>query len=153
MKNAHDVCACGAPQPRKMMVFKEETKTNFTHDKRYHRFPSRIIIEKGDIAYVTTQGTGNNKDFVSVYMTDGTEYFSDHRLSDFLQIIPDSVQPNKSFVVPVDKISASNEWMYIYVRRGEKEIPFEITPSYKEAVVVAVTAMTTLPRIHEKRLT
>jgi hypothetical protein len=147
-------CACGAsqnPQP-KLIVFETESKTNFETDERYNRLPSRIHIKKAKIAYVSTQGSGTNKDFVSVFLTNGKEYFSTHKLSSFLHILPNAVQPNKSNIVSVNKICASNEWFYIYAMCGGKEVDFEVMPLYRDVLKRQVTEITTLPKNHEKRL-
>ncbi len=150
MKNAHDVCACGAPQPRKMMVFKSQKKTNINSDDFDHRFPSRIIINKSDIAYITTRRGDLLRGFVSVIMDDGTEYFSDHPLKNFVEFMPNALQINRATVIPCDKILATNEWLYVYA--GSEEEPFEISDSFRDEVKRAVTMVCTLPKKHEKRL-
>lgn len=145
-------CSCGATQKTqpKMMVFKTQKKTNVHSDEFDHRFPSRIIINKRDIAYITTKRADLVRGFVAVIMDDGTEYFSDHPLKNFVEFMPDALQINRATVIPCDKILATNEWLYVYA--GSEEEPFEISDNFRDEVKRAVTMVCTLPKKHEKRL-
>ncbi|GAB5417051.1 MAG: hypothetical protein Crog3KO_18250 [Crocinitomicaceae bacterium] len=145
------MCAYGALDPYKIEVYETETKTNFNLDKRYHRLPSSILVEVADIAYFSTKGTGTNKDYLSVYMRNGREYFSDKTLKHLYQLIPSTIQPNKSNLVLLKSICARNEWTNIYVMRGEERIPFDVYPKYKKEVKERVMMMCTPPQHSEKR--
>lgn len=133
------------------MVFFTTRKTNDCFDDFNHRLPARALINKSDIAYVTTRANGS-KDFVSVFTDDGTEYFSDHPLKNFFQFMPEIVQVSKSSLIPVNKISATNEWQYVYVQCGGKFVPFELMPDYRKELKIVLTSLCTLSKKQEKRI-
>lgn len=143
MKNAQNRIV-NPTQKEKVIVFLEEKKTNFRTDKRLNRLPSTRLISKSDIKYVTSAHKNGNKEFRRVVTIHGT-FYSQHPLKDWVRILDNGVQVNKSNVLNAHYISGTNEWFYAYIQNEEELITFEVMDDYRHIFKAVIASFCTLP--------
>lgn len=137
-------CACGGQNPPKVMVYLEEKKTNFAEDKRHHRLPVTKILDKKDILYITSAAKDGDKNFCRVVTAEGI-FYSQHPLRDWVEILLNGVQVNKSNVLNMDHVTNTNEWYFAYIETAEGRTPFEVNSDYRDDFKVKMSGLCTLP--------